>query len=331
MRALTFERPGNPQEVLKLTTVPSPAPGPGQVRLRVTHRSINPSDLYCVQGVYPIQPTLPGSPGFEGAGVVDAVGEGVTGIAVGQRAIAATGLPGTWADQLVLPAQGIVPIPDAVSDQDGAQLLANPMTAWALLEDELSLKPGDWLLQTAAGSALGRLIIQLAKRRGIRTINVVRSKSHVKRLLDAGGDAVVCTADESLVDRVKQLTGGEGVRAAIDAVGGPEGAQVMSCVGKGGTMLVMGLLSGAALGPLDSGAMIFGGTTVRGFWLINWFGSKKPEEIQRAFGEVIGLVASGAFDLPVEAEYDLADFSKAIAHAERPGRAGKILLVSPQG
>lgn len=292
----------------------------------MTHRPINPSDLYCIQGIYPIRPDLPGSPGFEGVGVIDALGTGVTGVDRGQRVIPTTGLPGTWAEQLIVPTTSIVPIPDAISDQAAAQTLVNPMSAWAILSDELALDAGDWVLQTAAGSTLGRLIIQLARHRGLRTVNTVRRRESVQDLVALGADAVVCTKGESLVDRVRELTSGGGVRAAIDAVGGPEGAQVAACLSSGGTMLTTGLLSGAPLGPFDAAEMIFKPTTIRGFWLINWFATRPRETIERAFGEVLTLLASGVLDPPVEGVYDLADFREAIAHAQRPGRHGKILL-----
>jgi len=326
MRALRFATVGEPLEVLGIEVVPTPEPGPGQVRLRMTHRPINPSDIYCIKGSYPIRPELPGSPGFEGVGVIDALGPGVNGLTFGQRAIPATGMPGTWAEHLIAPAEGVVPVPEALNDQVAAQAVVNPLTAWAILADELTLTEGDWILQTAAGSTLGRLVIQLAKRRAVRTVNVVRRRAQVQELLDLGADAVICSEDESLVDRVRDITGGAGVRAAIDAVGGPQGAQVAKCLANGGTLLVMGLLSGAPLGPFDPADAIFRGTSVRGFWLITWLSARSQEAIGRAFGEVISLLASRVVTPGVEAEYDLAEFREAIAHAHRSGRRGKILL-----
>lgn len=326
MRALRFNRAGEPLDVLRLDDVPIPTPGPGEVRVRITHRPINPSDLLTVRGVYPIQPTLPGSPGLEGVGVVDALGDGVINLARGQRVISLAGVPGTWAEQLVIPAERALPVPDAVNDQVAAQVLVNPVTAWAMLHDELALAKGDWVLQTAAGSTLGRLVIQLARHRGIHTINVVRRRAQVQPLLDAGADAVVCTENESLVDRVRAITGGKGVRGAIDAVSGPEGADVARCLAPGGTMLTMGVLGGATLGPIDAGDLLFKGASIRGFWLTNWFMRQTPESVGHALTEVLTLLATGVMKPDVAAEYDLADFREAIAHAERPGRNGKVLL-----
>jgi NADPH2:quinone reductase len=195
-----------------------------------------------------------------------------------------------------------------------------------MLTVELSLNPGDWLLQTAAASTLGRLVIQLAKQRGIRTINVVRRRAQRQALLELGGDAVVCTDEESLVDRVRAITGGHGVIAAIDAVAGPETAQVARCLAINGTMFTMGVLSGNPLGEIDTADLLFKGASIRGFWLTNWFQRQTPETIGRAMTEVLTLQATRTLEPVVAAEYELADFDAALAHAERPGRTGKVLL-----
>ena len=326
MRAIRFAEHGDPLSVLRLEDVPTPEPGPGEVRLRITHRPVHPADLYCIQGSYPVRPELPGSPGLEGFGVVDAVGPGVKNVAPGQRAVPATGAPGTWVEFMIVPAEGVLPVPDAISDQVGAQIFANPMTAWAMITDELDLNPGDWVVQTAAGSTLGQITVQLARHMGMRTINVVRRREHVLMLRNAGADAVICTADESVVERVRDITNGAGVRGAIDAVGGTLGAEIAACLSPGGTMLMMGLLSRAPLGALDAAHMIFQGTTVRGFWIVTWLQKQSPESLNKAFGQVLGLLANGTIAPPIEAEYDLAEFRKAIEHVQRSGKSGKVLL-----
>ncbi|HEY2375445.1 MAG TPA: zinc-dependent alcohol dehydrogenase family protein [Gemmatimonadaceae bacterium] len=326
MRALRFSDVGDPMQVLHLDDVPSPEPGPGDVRVRMTHRPINPADLLTILGYYPIRPSLPGSPGLEGVGLIDAVGANVKGVSVGQRVISVAGTPGTWAEQLVMPADRAVPIPDAMSNQVAAQTLVNPVTAWALLNDELTLSPNDWVLQTAAGSTLGRLIVQLARRRGLRTINVVRRRSRARELLDLGADAVVVTEDEALVDRVREITGGRGVPAAIDAVGGTEAGEIAASLAPGGTMITMGGLSGATLGPIGIGDLVFKGASIRGFWLARWTTTRPSATIARALGEVISMFTTHELQLPVAAEYDLADFRAALRHAEQPGRTGKVLL-----
>jgi NADPH2:quinone reductase len=327
MRAIRFSQFGDPNRVLSLANVPDPEPGPGEVRVRLTHRPINPSDLLTVQNLYRTSARPPMSPGLEGVGRIDAIGRDVKAFAPGQRVVSLAGIPGTWAERIVIPAERALPIPDAIDDVAAAQLLVNPITAWALVFDDLPLKDGDWLLQTAASSALGRIIIQLARRRNLRTLNVVRRRENVQPLLDAGGDAVVCTADEPLGARVREITKHDGVAAAIDAVGGPLSDEVVRCVRPGGTMCVMGILGGAMLGPIDPRALIFDAVTIRGFWLSEWSARRPPDVINRAFGEMMTLIAGGELRLRAEAEYDLADFSRALEHVNRPARDGKIMLV----
>ena len=324
MKAVRFARFGPPSEVLRLEELPIPEPAPGEVRLRLTHRPINPSDLLTVAGVYPIRPALPGSPGLEGVGRVDAVGQGVD-IPLGQRMITLAAVPGTWAEAVLVSADRLLSIPETMADQTAAQFLVNPMTAWALLDD-LALSSGDWLLQTAAGSTLGRLLIELTRSRGVRTINVVRRREQIPELLELGADQVLATEDGPLVDQVLGLTAGQGVLSAIDAVGGALGAQVAACLAPGGRMLVMGLLEAEPTLPMTTADILFKEATIRGFWLARWFARQAPERVGQAIGEVMHLLVSGVLHPAVEAEYELADFREAVVHTARSGRRGKVLL-----
>jgi NADPH:quinone reductase-like Zn-dependent oxidoreductase len=328
MRAIRFHHFGPPAEALQLDDLPEETPGPGQVRLRLTHRPINPSDLLTISGHYGRLPRLPAVAGLEGVGRVAALGEGVAGWRVGDRAIP-LGAGGTWRESAAVAAAQLLPVPDAVSDEVAAQFVVNPVTAWVMLEEELGLRPGDWLAQTAAGSALGRLVIQLARLRGYHTVNFVRRADAVAELRDLGADAVFST-DEApdvgdLVARVRALTDGRGVAGALDAVGGETGALALHCLRPGGTLLVYGLLGGEPL-PLHNGEMLFRGLTVRGFWLTHWFQHTPPERAQTTLRELMGLMAGGQLAPTVEAAYDLADFRAAVTHAQRSGRQGKIML-----
>jgi len=323
-RALRFHRFGPPAEVLQLEDLPVEEPGPGQVRLRLSHRPINPSDLLTIAGQYGRLPRLPAIPGLEGAGRVEALGEGVRGWRVGDRAIP-LGAGGTWRASQLVAATGLLPVPDAVDDATAAQFVVNPVTAWVMLEQELALRPGDWVVQTAAGSALGRMVIQLAQLRGYRTINFVRRPEQVAELRALGGDAVFATGEPDIVARVRELTDGQGARGALEAVGGETGALALRCLRSGGVMLVYGLLSGKPL-PLHNGEMLFRGLTVRGYWLSYWFQQTPPAQVATTLQGLMALLADGSLRLAVEATYDLADFRAAVTHAEQPGRQGKILL-----
>jgi NADPH:quinone reductase-like Zn-dependent oxidoreductase len=324
MKSVRFEEFGEPAEVLRLEEQPKPTAGAGELLLRMTARAINPSDLLSIRGLYGQLPALPATPGLEGAGRVEALGEGVTGFQTGQRVIP-LGVAGTWQEYLVAPAAQVIPVPDAMPDSVAAQFVVNPLTAWIML-DELNLQPGEWVLQTAAGSTLGRLVIQLAKLRGLKTLNVVRRRAQVEEIKELGGDEVICTDDEDIVTRTYEIAGPNGVRAAIDAVGGDTGGAVAQSLGRNGVMLVYGLLSLENI-PLNSGLMIFKGTTVRGFWLTDWFRSAAPDKQAAVFGGAMKAMATGQLIPPVEAEYDLSDVIQAVEHAERPGRSGKVLLI----
>ncbi len=324
MRVLQFTSLGNPTEVISLAVVPPIAPKRGQVQVHLTHRPINPSDLLYIRGVYGIKPRLPAVPGFEGVGHVDGLGEGVTDFQIGDRVVP-MGVMGTWQESVIARPSQLIRVPDDVEDQVAGQLVVNPVTAWVMTTRELPVKPGDWLLQTAAGSTVGRIVLQIAKQRGFKTINFVRRREQVQELRDLGADVVICTEDPDPVGEVMKLTRGQGVFGAIDAVGGQTGARAAKCLRQGGTMLVYGLLSEQRM-PLDPGDMIFKGSIIRGFWLTQWYQQTRPEEVRVVRDEVLKLMAGGQLVPPVEAEYDLAEFKTAIEHAERPGRHGKVLL-----
>jgi NADPH:quinone reductase len=325
MKSVRFYEFGNPVEVLRVEDVSQPELGTNQVLVRLRARSINPSDLLTVRGLYGSLPKLPATPGLEGTGEVAAVGDGVKHLRLGQRVIP-LGVQGTWQEYILTSSAQLIPVPDGVSDQTAAQFVVNPLTAWIMTIEELALKPGEWLLQTAAGSTLGRVVLQIARLRGFKTINVVRRREQVEELRALGADEVICTADENLKERVKEISGKAGLTKAIDAVGGETGAAVSQALGRGGVMLVYGALSMEPM-PIDSGRMIFATTTIRGFWLPQWLGAAPPERQQTVTGELLRSMAANEIVSPVEAEYPLADALAAVAHAERPGRSGKVLLV----
>ena len=325
MRSVRFDRFGDPADVLRVEDVPQPEPQAGQVLVRMRARSINPSDLLSVRGLYGSLPKLPATPGLEGMGVIEATGDQVRTLRAGQRVIP-LGVPGTWQEYIVVESAQVIPVPDAINDQTAAQFVVNPLTAWIMTVEELALKPGEWLLQTAAGSTLGRVVLQIARLRGWKTINVVRRREQVEELKALGADEVICTADEDLVERVRAITGRDGLTRAIDAVGGETGAAVVRALGRDGVLLVYGLLSGEPI-PLDVGRMIFNSITVRGFWLSHWMRTAPFDRQQAVTGELLRLMAANEIVPPVEAEYRLEDVEAAVKHAERPGRSGKVLLV----
>lgn len=329
MKVVQFSKLGEPAEVLELVERPEPKPGPGEVRVTLTARAIHPSDLMNARGLYGRPPPLPCVPGNDAAGTVTELGPGVNGLTVGQRVmllLGATGGKGTWMEQVVVPQAMLVPTPQALSDLQAGAIWVNYLSVWVMAEEVLGIKPGETLLQTAAGSQLGRAMIELARLRGFSLINVVRRREQVAELQALGAGEVICTADESLPARVKELTGGKGVKHAIDAVGGQTGAQVVEALGQNGVALIYGALEGKAL-PLNPGAMLFKETTLKGFWLTRWLATSPVERVRAACAEIVRHAAAGTFKPAVDSSYPLAQVREAVIRAETPGRSGSVVLV----
>ncbi len=326
MKAIRFRRFGNPEDVLEIQDLPVPQPGPGQVRVRMIASPVNPSDLLVVRGQYGKLPPLPATPGFEGVGVVEAAGRGLLGrLRLGKRVAVLNGEGGNWQEQVIIPARQAVPVPPAIPDDQAASFFVNPASALIMTQFLLRVPAGSWLLQTAAGSALGRMVVRLGKTAGFRTINAVRRREQVEELLRLGGDAVVCTAEESLDEQVRKITGGAGVPFALDAVGGATGSAALRCLAPGGRLVVYGTLSGEPL-TVEPRVLMTGDRHIEAFWLSNWVRRQRPLTMLRLFRRIRRLMAAGVLTTPVAASFPLTEFQAAVRRAEAPARDGKILL-----
>jgi NADPH:quinone reductase-like Zn-dependent oxidoreductase len=321
MQTVNFSTIGKPADTLQVIDTFLPEPGPGEVRIKVIASPINPSDLMFVQNLYGIQPELPSGAGFEGVGIVDALGEGVTmrtGIRVSFTAI------GAWSEYVLANQRSLIPVPDALSDEVAAQLFVNPFSAYAMLE-ESGLQPGQWVLLTAAGSSFSKLVIQLCKMKGIQTIGTVRHNELDDELKALGITAIVNTEKEKLTSRVKALTEGKGVTCVLEAVGGNTASDALKCLAKGGTMILYGVLS-MQNPSFNVGLMIFRELTIKGFWLTDWMRRVDSQTRQNVARNVITLLVGGQIRVPVEATYSLSEIKKAVEHSEQAGRHGKILI-----
>lgn len=326
MKTIVFESFGEPTDVLQVREMPNPEPGKGHVRVRMICSPVNPSDLTFVRGRYGRRPPLPATPGFEGTGVVEASGGGLLGkLRLGRRVAVLNSKGGNWQEHVVVPAKQVVPVPSEMTDEQAATFFVNPASALIMVQFILKVPQGSWLLQTAAGSALGRMVIRLGRHLGFRTINVVRRRQQTEELLHAGGDAVICSSEESIDSRVHQITHGQGVRYALDAVGGATGVAVVNSLSPGGRLLVYGTLSGESL-LLDPRVLIAGSGRVEGFWLSNWANQQSLVTMLRLFRQIRKLMAAGILISEVVASYSMDEVSTAVREAEQPGRKGKILL-----
>ncbi|WP_040866339.1 zinc-binding dehydrogenase [Nocardia exalbida] len=323
MRAVVIERFGEPKDVLATAERPVPEPGPGEVRLALILSPIHNHDLAIVRGVYGYRPELPAIPGSEAVARVDAVGPEVTDLSVGQR-VTVSGAQNVWAEYFVVPARQVIPLPDAVSDETAAQLLAMPLSALMLIED-LELSSGDWLTINAANGAVGRLVNVFARQRGLHVLNLVRGPASVAALRELGYEPVLDTESEGWRDQVEAATSGAPILRAVDQVGGRAAAAELALLAPGGQLISFGALSGQPL-SLDPGALIFKQVVIKGFW-----GAKRIEEIGaehrgRLIRELIGLAADGVLRLDIEAAYPLEEAANAAVATETPGRAAKVAL-----
>ena len=323
-RAEYAERGPVPQDVIACVERETPTPQDGEVLLEVLAAPINPSDVLTLTGQYGILPPLPAVGGNEGIGRVAVLGAGVTTLAVGQRVLLPVGA-GTWSSHIVATAAALIPLPDVGDPVQLSMLVVNPPTASLLLSDIVPLEAGDWVIQNAANSAVGGYLVQLAKRRGLRTVNVVRRESAVAEVQAAGGDIVLVDGPD-LATRVAQATGKAKIKLGIDAVGGKATDHLAQTVAVGGTVVNYGGMSGVPC-SITPGSLIFRNVTLRGFWLASWFRNSTVNQQQALFGELAMLIAAGHLSARVHATYPLEQIKDAIAAAATGERDGKIVLV----
>ncbi len=323
MRSAVHASFGAPAQVLALHDSPVPVPAAGQVLVRTRLAPIHNHDLLTVSGDYGYRPELPAIGGSEAVGVIEALGAGVAGVAVGQR-VAVAGVHGSWAEYFLAPAAAVVPMPDAIPDEMAAQLLAMPLSALMLL-DLLQLAPGQWLVQNAANGAVGKTVAMLAKARGIRVLNLVRRDAGIEELAALGIGDVLSTASEDWLAQARQRMGGAIAGAAVDSIGGVASGRIASLLGEGGVLVSFGSLAGEAL-QISPADLIFKQITVKGFWASKIGAGMAPADMQRLVGELLQRTLAGELLLPVEAIHDLADIAQAAATALQPGRKGKVLL-----
>jgi NADPH2:quinone reductase len=208
MRAVVVERFGEPVEVAKLAELPVPPRSEGMARVRMRLSPINPSDLMTIRGIYGRRPSLPFTPGYEGMGIVEEASGMIAWVRglKGKRVAVLNGTGGNWAEYVVVPARQCIPLPDDLPDEQGAVYFVNPATVIVMIRYVLRVPRGAWLLQTAAGSALGRMIIRLGKRDGFKTVNLVRRREQVAELKALGADEVLVSGEDDIPGRVRALT-----------------------------------------------------------------------------------------------------------------------------
>lgn len=326
MRAVVLRSFSAPIE-LTLDTVDIPPLHSGQVLVKMAAASINPSDLLFLGNQYGVKRTLPIVPGFEGSGTVVAAGGSLLGRwLVGKRIAcrAPESGHGTWAEYLVCRADLCIPLKKNVSLEQGATLTVNPLTAWALLELARRERHRA-IVQTAAASAVGKMIARLARRYRIEVIHIVRRREQVEGLKSQGCAYVLDSRQSGFSAQLKMLSGRLDATLAFDAVGGELTALLGSQMPRGSRIVVYGALSGddCQINPLD---LIYQGKSLTGFWLNQWIKPMSWAAKFRMTSRVQNLLA-GELATPVQARYPLEKTKEAIDFYKSHRSEGKVLLV----
>lgn len=327
MKQVRFEKFGSPSQVLRCVEAPDVGPPAAwEVVVDVEASVINPSDLAIIAGQYGSLPTLPATPGMEGVGRVTARGASVSALEIGDRVL----LVGndTWTQRRKVPAAAVFKVPQDLDVLQLAMLKVNPATALMLLRNSAKLVKGDWVLQTAPLSSVGRAVLQLARRYGYRTINVVRRPDAIEQVKAAGGDVVV-EDGPGLAAAVAAATRNATIRLALDPVGGPGVERLADCLARHGTIVNYGMLTREPL-SLRADQTIFKGITLKGFWLSEILSRLTLKERDEFFGELVGLLADGTVRGEVAATYPIEEIATAVRQAERQDRVGKVVLL-PNG
>jgi NADPH:quinone reductase-like Zn-dependent oxidoreductase len=323
MLAVQLTAYGDPTKFLHQVELPEPGePRPDQVLIQVDFSPVNPNDLMLAQGIYSVHPELPSVIGNEGVGHVIAVGAEVLEVQVGDRVLIPFHVF-AWAERVLAPAKSLIKLSARTDIHQLAMLRINPPTAALLLSEYVALKPGDWIVQNAANSGVGRAVIAFARERGIRTANLVRRPELFDELTAAGGDLVLLDTPDA-VEIIRDKRANAPIRLALDGVSGPSTALLGAILSTDSTLVSYSAMSGAAmsLSPLD---VIFKRITVRGF-LLNDFDFVSL--VRAAIEHAAELIAAGRLHAPIAAIYPLSAIKEAVAHTLR---GGKVLLeVSPR-
>ena len=315
---------GRPEIAVAVVELAEPGePGADEVIVDAEFAPINPADLLNLEGKYgAVQPKLPMIPGAEGVGRVAKVGSAVHHVKLGDRVLLPG--PGCWRERFKAPGKAVFGLPEGVDAKQLSMLRVNPPTAYLMLHQFVTPKPGQWVIQNAANSGVGHCLIRLARLAGVKTVNVVRREELAAPLRAYGAD-VVLTDGPDLDARVRAAIGDAALPLAIDAVGGSGTQRLARCVSDGGTVVNYGVLSGEPC-MVDGRETVFRDVRLHGFWLRKWFADTPPAQIAAVYRELASKMADGTLAVEVEAVYPIRKIKEAVAHAARGGRSGKILV-----
>jgi trans-2-enoyl-CoA reductase len=320
-RSARYHRTGDPVEVVQVDDVVLANPGPGEVAVAMLYAPINPADLNMLEGKYGEARPLPDVPGNEGVGEVVSLGDGVASDWLGRRVLVDRE---AWRETGRWKVGDLLTVPGELEPRQASMLRVNPPTAWRMLHDFVPLQPGDWIVQNAASSGVGRAVIEIARHHGWKTLNLVRRPEIARELLALGADAVVVDGPEVAAE-ARAVLAGAAPKLGLNAVGGSSATRIAGMLGAGGTMVTYGAMSKEAL-KIPNGFLIFRDLKFRGFWLTRWLRGADTRAREEMFGQIFRLASAGLFAPRVAAELPLAQIKEAVALAAGGGGGGKVLL-----
>ncbi len=321
MKAILVYELGGPEQ-LKLADVPTPVPGPGQALVKIAAAGVNFIDVYFRTGLY--KADVPIAIGMEGAGVVEAIGPGVKGLAAGDR-VAYAMARGSYAEHAAVPAAQLVKIPNEIDFQTAAAALLQGMTAHYLTHSTFNLKTGQTALVHAAAGGTGLLIVQMAKLLGARVIGTTSTEAKAALAREAGADEVVLYTEKDFEAEVKRITCDRGVDVVYDSVGAATFAKSLNCLRPRGTMVSFGNASGpvAPIEPLllsQKGSLFLTRPTLADY-------TATSDELHWRAGDVLNRIASGRLKIRIHKTYPLSEAAQAHRDLESRATSGKLLLI----
>ncbi|MBW7470626.1 NADPH:quinone oxidoreductase family protein [Marinobacter sp. M216] len=322
MKAILCKEYG-PADSLVIEDVPSPEVKGRGVKVRVKAAGLNFPDTLIIEGKYQLKPSMPFSPGGEMAGEVIEVGEKVTRFKPGDRVAGLTGY-GAFAEEVVVPEQNLLPIPDSMSDEKAAAFTMVYGTSYYALKQRANLQPGESLLVLGASGGVGLATVELGKAMGARVIAAASSAEKLAIAKDAGADELINYSEEPLKEAVKNLTKGKGVDVIYDPVGGDFTEQALRAMGWNGRHLIIGFAAGEIPKVPANLTLLKGCSVVGVFW--GSFTQREPEASAQNMMELMKLYAEGKIDPKISEVFEFDDYAKALGALTERRATGKVVL-----
>ncbi|MBL9117425.1 MAG: 2-enoyl thioester reductase domain-containing protein [Verrucomicrobiaceae bacterium] len=322
-RYLVFKQTGDPQQVVEIGERELAPLKPNEVRMKTHFAPINPADLNFIQGNYGRPSHPPAIPGHESAGIVIETGAEVSSLQAGDAVIPLVGA-GCWAEHLTAEAQFFAKLPEGTDLAQASMLRVNPVTAWHFLHHFVALEPGDWVLQNAANSGVGRSVIQVAKKLGLRTLNLVRRPELIPELKALGADEMLID-DDNAITAARIILGGKEAKLAGNAVGSDSAIRLMEMLSPEGTLVTYGAMSKRSM-KVPNKFLIFKNLILRGLWITRWLEHATPDEWFDVLHPLAEMTHRGSLKTAVDHVYPLERHQEALSRASSDSRGGKVLL-----